>query len=171
MTSRSTDRILQYLLVGAMTVLGVVIWDATRNRVIGVGDAAPEFTVTTEGGKSLSRSAFGGKILVLNFWASWCGPCVQEIPTLDALHRAGKDRGLVLLGVSVDKNEKSYRRFLDRHKIGFLTAHDPAQRVNDLYGTYRYPETYVIDTAGNVLLKKIGVMDQETVRTILGMLG
>ncbi|MEZ5403602.1 MAG: TlpA disulfide reductase family protein [Bryobacteraceae bacterium] len=171
MKTRTTDRLLQYLLTGALAVLAVVIWDATRNKVVGVNDTAPEFSVTAASGKTVSRSSFGGKLLVLNFWASWCGPCVQEMPTLEALHEAGKDRGLVLLGISVDKNEKSYRRFLERHKPGFLTAHDPEQRINDSYGTYRYPETYVIDASGSVLLKKIGVLDQETVKQILGMLG
>jgi peroxiredoxin len=170
MQTSSTDKLLQYLLTGALAVLGVVIWDATRSKVVGVGDMAPEFSVNTENGKTLSRSAFGGKLLVLNFWASWCGPCVQELPTLEALHRAGKDRGMVLLGISVDKNEKNYRRFLDRHKVSFLTSHDPEQRINDRYGTYRYPETYVIDTSGKVLLKKVGVLDSDTVKTIEGML-
>ncbi len=170
MTSRTSDRLLQYALTGALAVLSVVIWDTMRNKVVGVGDAAPEFTVTAEGGKTISRSSFGGKVLVLNFWASWCGPCIQEIPALEALHQAGKDRGLVMLGISVDKNEKSYRRFLERHKVTFLTAHDPEQQVNDLYGTYRYPETYVISAEGKVLLKKIGVLDAETIRMIEGML-
>jgi peroxiredoxin len=170
MDTRKTDRLLQLLMSAALALLVVVLWDAMRNKVIGVGDTAPDFSIATSNGKTVARDSFDGKLLMINFWASWCAPCVQETPLLEALHRAGKDGGLTLLAISVDKNQKSYENFVRRHRVTFLTAHDPEQKINDMFGTYRYPESYIIDKSGKVLLKKVGMLDAETIKVIQGML-
>jgi thiol-disulfide isomerase/thioredoxin len=170
MDTRKTERLLQMLMSAALALLAVVLWDAMRNKVIGVGDTSPDFSITASSGKTVSRDFFDGKLLMINFWASWCAPCVQETPLLEALHQEGKDRGLTLLAISVDKNRKNYDNFIRRHRTTFLTAHDPGQKINDMFGSYRYPESYVIDKSGKVLLKKVGMLDAETVKAILGML-
>lgn len=165
-----TDRLLQYALAGALAVLSVVIWDAMRDKTVNAGDTAPDFEVSTSNGSKVRLSSFAGKVVVLNFWATWCPPCVKETPLLVSLHNETKDRGLVLLAVSVDKTEAKYRNFLERFGIAYLTARDPEQRVNGMYGTFRYPETYVIDKTGKVAIKKVGEMDAETVRQIKQLL-
>lgn len=150
----------------ATLLLGLVLWDVLRDRMVYPGRSAPDFTLTTDGGKTITPDSFGGRILVLNFWATWCPPCVKETPVLEATHRRLKDRGLVLVAVSVDKSEQKYKNFLKRFGVTYHTLRDPEQKFNDLFGTYRYPETYVIDQSGKVLIKKIGELDEDTLKQI-----
>jgi peroxiredoxin len=152
----NTERILQGLLGLATLLLGAVLFDALRDRSVNVGDTAPDFEIRTDAGLTVSRSNFGGKVLVLNFWATWCPPCVQETPALEELHKRLKDSGVVVLGISVDKNEKKYKDFLRRFGVTYLTARDPEAGIGDRYRTYKYPETYVIDRNGKVVQKIIG---------------
>lgn len=154
--STVTDRLILGALIAAGVGFGAVLHDVFRDRVVQVGDTAPEFQVVANNGSTVTRGNYGGKVLILNFWASWCAPCVRETPALEELHRNLRDAGVVVLGISVDKHEKKYREFLKRFNVTFLTAHDPGKIVGDSYGTYRYPETYVIDRNGKVVQKIIG---------------
>ena len=156
MRNWTADRTLQTLLALSTVLLAVVLWDTMRDKNVYVGDIAPDFEVRTDSGFTLARSNYGGKVLVLNFWATWCPPCVQEVPMLQAIHEQFKDAGVVVLGVSVDKNEAKYKEFLRRFGVGYQTSRDPQGKVGDIYGTYKYPETYVIDPNGKVVQKIIG---------------
>ena len=155
----SVERILQLVVIFGAAALLAVFWDATRDKVIRVGDTAPEFTITTSNNLTVSRSSFGGRVLILNFWATWCPPCFEEIPALERLSRQLRYSGVVVVGISVDKNEQKYRNFVRRFNLTFSTAQDPAGRVSALYGTYKYPETYVINSKGKVVQKIIGQID------------
>lgn len=155
MRSPTVDRVLQVLIGILFVALVYVVTDGIREPVVVVGDTAPRFSVVTDSGLKVSRSEFGGKLLVLNFWATWCPPCIEELPSLNALHRQFSPSGLVVLGVSVDRNESVYRNFLKRANIEFLTARDPNANISADYGTFKYPETYVIDRNGKVVLKII----------------
>ena len=123
--------------------------------VTNAGDTAPEFTVTTDDGKTITRDNFGGKLLVLNFWASWCPPCVEETPSLEEFARELGPEGVVVLGISNDRNEKLYRRFIQQFGITFETARDPEANISASYGTFQIPETYLIDRNGKVVEKVI----------------
>jgi cytochrome c biogenesis protein CcmG/thiol:disulfide interchange protein DsbE len=151
-----TDRYLKTGIAVLLAVLVFVIYDGVREKVIVVGDTAPSFTVTTEKGGTISTANFGGKLLVLNFWATWCPPCVEETPSLDQFARAFAGKGVVVLGISVDKDERAYKAFLARSGVTFHTARDPEAKINADYGTFKYPETYIIDTRGKVVRKYIG---------------
>jgi peroxiredoxin len=104
----------------------------------------------------VSLDNFGGKLLVLNFWATWCPPCVQEMPSLDQFSREFSKDGVVVLGISVDKDVNAYRKFLSRAQVSFLMARDPEGKINAEYGTFKYPETYLINPQGKVVQKVIG---------------
>jgi cytochrome c biogenesis protein CcmG/thiol:disulfide interchange protein DsbE len=108
------------------------------------GGKAPSFTITTDQGKQITPQSFGGKLLVLNFWATWCAPCVQEIPSLNRFQQKYSDKGVVVVAISVDKNPDKYKSFLDRIPLAFSTARDPAADISAQYGTFQYPETYLI---------------------------
>jgi cytochrome c biogenesis protein CcmG, thiol:disulfide interchange protein DsbE len=167
------DRTLFLLIVAGLLATAAVIWDTTRDRTVNAGDLAPEFSITTEDGRTLTRSNFGGKVLVLNFWASWCAPCREETPSMEQFHRRLKDQGVVLLGISVDKSADKYKAFLKRFGVTFPTSHDPAARVSDSYSTYRYPETYIISREGRVLEKIVGRknwVDETFIKSIQGLL-
>lgn len=138
--------------IGLLAIaLVYTIYAAIYQRVVEAGDTAPEFTVTTDNGRPVSVSQFGGKLLVLNFWASWCQPCVEETPSLSAFAEQYKNKGVVVLGVSVDKDPQAYQRFVERFHPAFLTARD--LKIHEEYGTFVYPESYVIDLSGRVLRK------------------
>ncbi len=121
-----------------------------------LGQPAPDFSLN-ESGRTLQLSSYRGKVVVLNFWATWCTPCIEEIPSLNLLQQQLPQ--LVVLGVSVDKSDDAYRRFLGRHRVDFTTIRDDAQHVNTLYGTSLFPETYVIDRSGLIRRKFINAQD------------
>lgn len=159
MSASKVDRLIHGLIVAFMAALIWVVSGTLQQRVVSVGDSAPDFQITADDGKKISRSDFGGRLLVLNFWATWCPPCIQEMPSLDAFQQRMRGKGVVVLGISVDKNERSYREFLRRAKVSFITARDPEAEISSSYGTFKYPETYVIDREGKVLEKFIGPED------------
>jgi cytochrome c biogenesis protein CcmG/thiol:disulfide interchange protein DsbE len=150
-----TDRILRYAIGLLMCAFVYVIFVTLHERITEVGDSAPDFSVTADNGRTVSLNNFGGKVLVLNFWATWCATCMEELPSLDEFQRDFASSGVVVLGVSVDKDEKAYKRFLSRVNVAFLTARDPDNKVNAEYGTFKFPETYIINRDGKVLSKII----------------
>jgi cytochrome c biogenesis protein CcmG, thiol:disulfide interchange protein DsbE len=156
MAAVKSERVLQGAIVLCLGLLAWVVADTFREKVVVAGDTAPDFSVTTDNGRTLSRSDFGGKLLVLNFWATWCPPCLEELPSLNEFQQALADSGVVVLGVSVDANPKQYQAFLKRAKVAFQTARDPDAKIPSQYGTYQYPETYIIDRDGKVVEKVVG---------------
>ncbi len=130
--------------------------DSLSERIVNQGDQATAFTVTANDGKQYSLKDFHGKVLVLNFWASWCKPCVDEMPSLNRFASEMKKNGVTVLGISVDHDEAKYKKFLKAANIGFPVFHDPKAEISSSYGTYKYPETYIIDKSGKVVEKIIG---------------
>jgi peroxiredoxin len=123
-----------------------------------IGSSAPDFTVQDSQNK-VTLSQFHGQVVVLNFWATWCAPCVEEIPSLVAMQRRMKEKGVTVLAVSVDVDEGAYRQFVKDHNVNLLTVRDPDQKSNALYGTAKFPETYIIDRNGVMRRKLIGAVD------------
>jgi cytochrome c biogenesis protein CcmG, thiol:disulfide interchange protein DsbE len=151
MPSVKVDRMLRAGIVILAGLLVYVIYGSIHEHVVVAGDKAPDFTITADGGRPISLPNFGGKLLVLNFWASWCVPCVEEAPSLSEFARQYADKGVVVMGVSVDRDANAYQRFLQRFRPAFLTARD--LKVHEDYVTYVYPETYFIDATGQVVRK------------------
>ncbi len=156
MKKNLVDRILQGGILALFVLFTGLLYSSIHEKVANVGDSAPSFDVLASNKQEISLTRFGGKLLVLNFWATWCQTCVDEIPSLDRLARRFQDRGLVVLGISIDKDEAAYREFLNRFNVGFLTARDPDQKINQEYGTIQIPETYIINANGKVVDKIVG---------------
>lgn len=124
-----------------------------------VGSAAPQFTVN-DAGRTISLAQYRGRVVVLNFWATWCPPCLEELPSLTAMAANAQKRGIVVLAVSEDESESDYRNFVKEHPFGDATPlHDAQRTAAPLYGTYLYPETYIIDAQGIIRRKFIGATD------------
>lgn len=154
-----TDRVLQVLIVVCLGLLVWVVAGTYREKVVAAGDTAPNFKIKTDDGRTISPSDFGGKLLVLHFWATWCPPCVEEFPSLNAFQKQFAGAGVVVLGVSVDANAKAYASFLKRMNASILTARDPDAKISSDYGTFQYPETYIINRDGKVVEKIISNAD------------
>ena len=147
------DRIRLLILLSAVCIAG-----CNRGSRPGlVGNPAPDFTVQ-DADRKVTLHDLRGRVVVLNFWATWCPPCIDEMPSLVRMQSDFKDR-VVVLAVSVDEDERSYRTFLKKNNVDLLTVRDPQQKSNELYGTFKFPETYIIDRQGVVQRKFIGPVD------------
>ena len=119
-----------------------------------IGSQAPDFTLQ-DSDRTLSLHDYRGKIVVLNLWATWCGPCLDEIPDLDLLQKRMGDK-ITIVAVSYDDKARDYQQFIREHRMAFITVHDRDKKLKDLYQPTGPPETYVIDRSGKILRKFIG---------------
>ena len=130
-----------------------------------LGRPAAAFSLTTFTGSPVSLEGLRGRVVMLNFWASWCVPaCYEEAPALERTWRAYKDKGVAVVGIDIQDTEEAAREFLARFDHSFPNAPDPRGRVSVDYGVYGVPETYVIDKAGLIRYKQIGPLTDEVLR-------
>jgi len=120
------------------------------------GQLAPDFTVS-DGTTTIHLANYRGQVVLLNFWASWCAPCIEEMPSLLALHH--DQPSLAVVAVSIDQDPGAYSRFLVRRHVDLLTVRDPSQTAAKLFHTEMWPETYIIDRQGVIRRKFIGAQD------------
>jgi peroxiredoxin/Cu/Ag efflux protein CusF len=121
---------------------------------------APDFTLLTLSGAPIRLSDLRGKVVLLNFWVTWCGSCRAEMPTLDALYRRYKDRGLEVLAVNLDAATTSkVQAFVGELGVTFRVGLDPSSSIARTYRVAGLPTTYLIDRAGNVVVQEIGARD------------
>jgi cytochrome c biogenesis protein CcmG, thiol:disulfide interchange protein DsbE len=119
------------------------------------GKSAVDFPLTLAG-KSERLSDLKGKVVVLNFWATWCPPCVEETPSLNRLQKYIDSRGGMVLGVSIDEDGAAYEQFLRDQNVVFPTYRDATKKTASDYGTSIFPETYIIDRHGKIARKFVG---------------
>jgi cytochrome c biogenesis protein CcmG/thiol:disulfide interchange protein DsbE len=151
-----------------LAVCGLVTSACDRGDHPGrVGSPAPQFTVS-DGSQTMMLSALRGHVVVLNFWASWCVPCVEEIPSLVEMQRRLPQ--VTVVAISADEDASAYRQFLAQNHVNFPTVRDPSSRIPTMYGTVKIPETYVIDRKG-ILRRKFVSAQNWTDPEILGYLG
>jgi peroxiredoxin len=142
-------------------IAGTIVSNWTPiKKVISTGDQAPEFSLRSFEGASVSLRDLRGKVVMVHFWATWCPPCVEEIPALDRLYRSIKGKEFEMLAVSVDEGGAgAVASFIQRNRLSIPVLFDPQQTVARLYGTSKFPETYIIDRNGVVSYKAIGPKD------------
>jgi cytochrome c biogenesis protein CcmG, thiol:disulfide interchange protein DsbE len=154
-----SDSLIKGSLIAMFLVFALVLY-ATLNEIeIDVGDSAPSFVVTSDDGTRVSSHDFGGKALLLNFWATWCESCQEEISSMDALARQMAPEGLVVLAISQDTDSSTYMRFISETHLAFLTVRQPEKNIQLNYGTTQIPETFLIDKKGTVRAKFISNQD------------
>lgn len=145
--------------VGLAALLGIVGMGLVRTQrgPARVGDAAPQFTLTTFDGQSINTADLQGKVIVVNFWASWCKPCEQEAADLEAAWKTYQPRGdVVFLGVDYVDTEPEAKAYLEKFQITYPNGPDLGTRVSQAYRIRGVPETYVIDREGRLAFAKIG---------------
>lgn len=127
-----------------------------------VGDIVPDFELYDRHGRLFRLSEFKDNIVFLNFWATWCPPCIEELPSMDALNHRLRTRRFTMIAVSVDDNWDDITRFLGRltRDPSFLILHDPGKLVaTELYGSEKFPETYIIGPDRRLLAKHKGALN------------
>jgi thiol-disulfide isomerase/thioredoxin len=111
---------------------------------------APSFSLPSRAGDTVSLDQLKGKVVMLNFWASWCGPCRQEMPLLDQMHKRYSSLGFTLIGVNVEANTKDAERWLKDTPVSFPVLFDRDSKVSKLYDVSAMPSTVFIDRKGNL---------------------
>lgn len=119
--------------------------------LLGAADVqAPAFSLQSVNGSPVSLAQFKGDVVMINFWASWCGPCRQEMPLLDSIYKQYKDMGFTLLGVNVEPNAQSADAWLKHTPVSYPILFDPKSQVSQLYQVQAMPTTVIIDRQGIV---------------------
>jgi len=147
--------LVRFLVVG---LLAALIGCYSGSHPARIGSNAPDFTVQDSDHK-VTLSQFRGQVVVLNFWATWCAPCVEETPSLVRMTARFKDKGVMVLAVSIDADDDAYHKFLKDYNVNMITVRDEAKKASSLYGTFGWPETYIIDRNGVIRRKFIGPVD------------
>ena len=149
-------RILAWVgLFGLLVIVAMVLLQKQQGPVA-VGQAPPEFTLTTFEGKTITPQDMAGKVILLNFWASWCKPCEQEAADLEAAWRYYQPRGDVLfLGVAWTDTESASLKYIDRFDITYPNGPDLGTKISQAYRTTGVPETYVIGKDGKLSFVKL----------------
>ena len=115
-----------------------------------ISGPAPNFTLKGLDGKNLKLSELAGDVVLINFWASWCGPCRTEMPLLNAMHKKYKALGFTVLGVNVEEQSKNARSYIAERPVNFPILLDSSNRVSRLYKVVAMPTTVVVDRDGNM---------------------
>ena len=128
----------------------------------GVGDAAPAFTLPTASGESIALDKLRGKVVYVDFWASWCGPCKQSFPWMNAMHDKYGARGLAIVAINVDKKRADAERFLAQVPASFAVVYDAAGATPASYAVRAMPSSYLIDANGKVVVVELGFHEDRT---------
>jgi peroxiredoxin len=139
--------------------LGLLACGEREGPPIESGAPAPEFSLPRLGGGELALRALRGKVVLLNFWATWCAPCEQEMPAMQRLYARLAPRGFELVAISQDDGAAAVDRFRERLALAFPIALDPSHAVSRRYQSYRYPESFLVDREGVLVARYIGERD------------
>jgi len=142
MRSSSLTRLLRVTAFAALAMACSLVGASTT--------VAPGFTLPSRSGDSISLEQLKGQVVMLNFWASWCGPCRQEMPLLDQMHKRYSSLGFTLLGVNVEEDTTAAEKWLAQTPVTFPVLYDKDNKVSQLYQVDSMPSTVFIDRKGNV---------------------
>jgi cytochrome c biogenesis protein CcmG/thiol:disulfide interchange protein DsbE len=155
------------ILVPTVAVLALLAWGFTREpKFIPtplLAKPAPTFTLTLFDDSMLRLEDLRGRVVFLNFWASWCPPCRAEARMLEAAWRGYKERDVVFLGINIQDKAEAARGFLEEFEITYPNGIDPGSKIAIDYGVWGLPETFIIDREGRITYKHVGALGAETV--------
>lgn len=126
------------------------------NPILKTGGIAPNLTLKDISGKIHKLSDYRGKVVLINFWASWCPPCIIEMPSLAAAHKKLKDKGFEVLAINLDENEKVVHELVKKYELPFKIFLDPQGKAAQAYLVYGLPYTIILDRDGKIRFKAFG---------------
>ena len=139
--------ILRFPLAALVAVFVAVAWPAAATDG---SPPAPAFTLTSRAGKPVSLADLKGQVVMINFWASWCGPCRQEFPALDEMYKKYKPMGFEMVGINVESEKSDAEKFLGATPVSFPILFDPDNKVSGTYGVSAMPTTFLVDRQGRL---------------------
>lgn len=146
---------------------GYIFFNLPTTTSVVAGDVAPDFKLEDTKGNQVSLSDLRGKVVVVNFWATWCPPCIEEMPSMEQLHEALKDDDFVLLAINTEKNGRSVvPPFLNKTPYTFPILYDDQGLVQKQYGVFKFPESFIIRKDGTIDQKIIGPLNWFSPKTI-----
>ena len=159
------------IIIGAGIIVLLQTKDSSFNLSgrprLGKGVPAPNFNLPGLDDKTVSLADYKGKVVLLNIWATWCPPCVEEMPSMEKLHQELKDEDFEILAVSIDvSGAKAVIPFMKKHKLSFSVLTDTEGAIKSLYQTTGVPESFIIDRQGIIVEKVIGPRDWAAPSTI-----
>ena len=180
------NKILKLILVGVLGTLGFFLLFSQEikfslsqkealNKVLGDINRAPDFTLTAMNDSIYTLSKLEGKVVLINFWATWCGPCRMEIPEFNEMHKSYHERGLEILGISVSDNKKQLKNFAKSFAVNYPLLYGGAREMNkimkDYGGVYAVPSSFLVGKNGNIVWSYPGAIlknyDPQTFATLL----
>jgi peroxiredoxin len=147
------------LVIGVFTIISNLSASDSK-KALAEGDKAPNFTLADLEGKTHSLSDYKGKIVVANFWGTFCPPCKEEMPALQRQYEKWGQQDVAFLGVNLDKNKVTVQSFMDQYKLSIPVILDAKELVRKEYGVLYYPTTFFISPDGEVIVKKVGEMTE-----------
>ena len=172
---RKTSRL--PVIIGLIAICGLafgLVWmQGAKYEPVLVGKVAPDFALQDLNGETRTLSDYKGQVVFLNFWATWCKPCQEEMPSMERLHQdleAEFSDRFIMLAVSIDKSADDIPAFMAKHKLTFPVLHDRWGKVDRIYKIMGVPETYIIDQTGVLVEKIVGPRDWDVAQNIQGML-
>lgn len=157
------------VIVLTAAALSGAAWLVSRRSTaepLAIGEGAIDFTVPGLDLRPLRLGDYRHRVVVLNFWATWCPPCVQETPSLEKFAREMEGQGVEVIGVSVDQDRNALDKFVAQYHLTYPIGRDPGGRLAARYGTVKYPETYILDRDGDISDKIVGGADWEDPRMV-----
>jgi len=161
---------MRYLLLIALLVViggGAYIYFNMPPAPAVAGDMAPDFTLEYTKGNEVTLSALRGKVVMVNFWATWCPPCKEEMPSMERLNKFMADEDFVMLAINADDNGREVvPDFLKKNPHDFTVLYDDQGAVKQSYGVYKMPESFIINKDGTIVEKVIGAIDWASPKTV-----
>lgn len=151
-------------IIALSVIAAVVLLITTNSQAVQVNSKAPAFTLPALSGKSVSLNSFKDKVVYINFWASWCGPCKEEFPKLEELAARYSGSGLIILAINQDKTRSGMQEFLDRNPISgsnMIVLTDPDFSVISSYGPRAMPTSFILDKEGVVRYIHFGFSESD----------
>jgi peroxiredoxin len=158
-------------LLGASLLLISLSGSVALAGQVKIGEPAPKFTLKSLKGVDLSIEAFKGKVVLLNFWATWCVPCRKEMPYFEKAYRDNKKDGFIVIGVNVLQDADKIWGFIHKEKITFPIALDPDGKTMKLYKVGALPYSLLIDRQGNVKYKHVGLINEKMFDKWIAVIG
>jgi len=137
-------RSVMFSLVGVLVLAAYTL----PAHAIGAGTVAPEIGLKDLSGRGVSIASLKGKVVLVDFWASWCAPCREELPVLESLYKKYRARGFEIVGVNLDNSTDNVQRFLSATRLSFRVVHDRGRTVADRYAPAKMPSSFLIDHKG-----------------------